>query len=424
LKQNQLKCMRNLLGLAVLGLVIAGVNNSLMFPFSVSQSQSLAAGAVVDRTLVDRETGNLGSAAQTDMTGEIGNQEAASKATVSISSSLFWDFKNLSNFTVSKPPHDSRIFLGLSVNPHPKDFAANCQLSTVNCLTISYFQLLDLLTRRPDSNDRAREIVTQPGDLARFEKVIRYAKQQNLPDRPYGEIIEAIADNFLGTPYAEGLLDKSGEEKLTIALNSFDCVLFVETVLAISRGIAVKDYDYQNFVDRIESQRYVNGKMNGYCSRLHYFSEWINDNHKKQIVENITAELGGVPMDKKLNFMTQHRNSYPQMANESTYQCIVGMESNLAKVSVNYLPTNRIKSAYSQLKRGDIIAVATDIKGLDVTHTGFVYRTADGNIGLIHASPAGEVTVARDLHRYISRVESAIGIVVARPKRPITQPQG
>jgi hypothetical protein len=130
-------------------------------------------------------------------------------------------------------------------------------------------------------------------------------------------------------------------------------------------------------------------------------------------------------MDKKLNFMTQHRSSYPQMANnESTYQCIAGVEAELAKVSVNYLPTNRIKSAYSQLKPGDIVAVATDIKGLDVTHTGFVYRTADGNIGLIHASPAGEVTVARDLHRYISRVESAIGIVVARPKRPITQPQG
>lgn len=385
--QNQLKYMKNLLGLAVLGLAIAGVNNSLMFPFSVSQSQSMAAGAVVDRTLVDRETGNLGTVAPTDLTGEIGNLEPTNKATVSSSSSQFWDFKNLT--------------------------------------TISYSQLLDLLTRRPEQNNHAREIVTQPGDVARFEKVIRYAKQQNLHDRPLGEIIEAIADNFLGKPYTEGLLDKSGEEKLVITLKSFDCVLFVETVLAISRGIGVKDYDYQNFVDRLESQRYLDGKMNGYCSRLHYFSAWIDDNHKRQTVENITTKLGGVPMDKKLNFMTQHRSSYPQMANnESTYQCIAGVEAELAKVSVNYLPTNRIKSAYSQLKPGDIVAVATDIKGLDVTHTGFVYRTADGNIGLIHASPAGEVTVARDLHRYISRVESAIGIVVARPKRPITQPQG
>lgn len=368
-----------------MGLAIASVNHSWMFPFSVSQSQSIAAGAVIDRPKRDREIRNLGPAVQTNLTRETRNQEPTKKPTVSLSSNLFWDFKNLS--------------------------------------TISYSQLLDLLTRRPEPNDRVREIVTHPGDLARFERVIQYAKQQNLYDRPLGEIIEAIADNFLGKPYAEGLLDKSGEEKLVVTLNGFDCVLFVETVLAISRGIAVKDYDYQNFVDRLESQRYLNGKMNGYCSRLHYFSEWINDNQKRQTVENVTAQLGGIPMEKKLNFMTSHRSSYPQIANhESTYQCIVGVEADLAKVSVNYLPTNRIKSAYSQLQPGDIIAVATDIKGLDVTHTGFVYRTADGNIGLIHASPAGEVTVARDLHRYISRVESAIGIVVARPKRPTPQP--
>jgi len=94
------------------------------------------------------------------------------------------------------------------------------------------------------------------------------------------------------------------------------------------------------------------------------------------------------------------------------------VETDLAKSTVNYLPKNQIKSVYSQLKPGDIVAVATDVKGLDVTHTGLVYRNADGNIGLIHASPAGEVTVAYDLHRYISRVESAIGIVVARPIDP------
>ncbi|MCZ0902281.1 DUF1460 domain-containing protein, partial [Microcoleus sp. HI-ES] len=91
-------------------------------------------------------------------------------------------------------------------------------------------------------------------------------------------------------------------------------------VLAISRGVAIKDYDYQNFVNRIEEQRYLNGKINGYCSRLHYFSEWINDNQKRQTVENITAELGGVPMNKTLNFMSQHRSSYPQMVkDEATY---------------------------------------------------------------------------------------------------------
>ncbi|MEG4271012.1 MULTISPECIES: N-acetylmuramoyl-L-alanine amidase-like domain-containing protein [unclassified Microcoleus] len=367
--------MKNFWSLAVLGFAIASVNNVVIPDVWAFQSQS-ARGYVVDR-----QTAGQGTDVAFSLTRESENLEVTNKQTVSSFPSQFWDFNNLAE--------------------------------------ISYSELLNVLARRSDSNNTERETVAQPEDIARFEQVVQYAKQQNLHDRSIGEIVQAIADNFLGKPYAAGLLDKSGEEKLIVTLNKFDCVLFVETVLAIARGVAVQDYNYQNFVNRIEEQRYLNGKMNGYCSRLHYFSEWINDNQKRQTVENITAELGGVPMNKTLNFMSQHRSSYPQMLkDEATYQCIVSQEADLAKTTVNYIPTNRIKSVYSQLKPGDIVAVATDVKGLDVTHTGLVYRNPDGNMGLIHASPAGEVTVAYDLQRYISRVESAIGIVVARAKTP------
>ncbi|MEG4023553.1 N-acetylmuramoyl-L-alanine amidase-like domain-containing protein [Microcoleus sp. S13C4] len=367
--------MRNFWSLAVLGFASAWVNNFLIPDVLALQSQAAT------RYVVDRQTAGQGGDVAFSLTGESENLEVTNKQTVSSFPTMLWDFNKLAE--------------------------------------ISYSELLKLLVRRPDSNNTERETAAQPEDIARFEKVVQYAKRKNLHDRSMGEIVQAIADNFQGLPYAEGLLDKPGEEKLIITLNKFDCVLFVETVLAIARGVAVKDYDYQNFVNRIEEQRYLNGKINGYCSRLHYFSEWINDNQKRQTVENITAELGGVPMNKTLNFMSQHRSSYPQMVkDEATYQCIVSQEADLAKTTVNYIPTNQIKSLYSQLKPGDIVAVATDVKGLDVTHTGLVYRNADGNIGLIHASPAGEVTVAYDLQRYIRRVESAIGIVVARAKTP------
>ncbi|MEG4999129.1 N-acetylmuramoyl-L-alanine amidase-like domain-containing protein [Microcoleus sp. B4-D4] len=366
--------MRNFWSPAIWGFAIAIVNNSLIPDVWAFQPPPAVA-------VVDRQTEAQGADVVAELTRESENRETINKQTVSSFPSLFWEINNL-----------------------PK---------------ISYSQLLEVLVRGADSDNTARENAAQPEDIARFEKIVQYAKQQNLPDRAIGEILQAIADNFLGKPYAENLLDNSGEEKLIVTLNKFDCVLFVETVLAISRGLSVKDYDYQNFVNRLEQQRYVNGKMNGYCSRLHYFSEWINDNQKRKTVENITAELGGVPMNKTLNFMSQHRSSYPQMVkDEATYQCIVNQEADLAKTIVNYIPTNRIKSIYSQLKPGDIVAVATDLKGLDVTHTGFVYRNADGNLGLIHASPAGAVTVAYDLQRYISRVESAIGIVVVRAIDP------
>jgi hypothetical protein len=259
-----------------------------------------------------------------------------------------------------------------------------------------------------------------------FQDVINYAMSpkagshdQTLADQPMAEIMQSISEYFLGNPYQENLLDKTKEEKLVITLKGFDCVLFVETVLAIARGIAIKDYSYERLVKNIENQRYWHGEMAGYCSRLHYFSSWIADNDKRGNVKDIAQDLGGIPLNKKLNFMSQHRNSYPQIANDqSSYQCLVDVENRINQLKINYIPQAKIRSIYSQLQPGDIIAVATDIKGLDVTHTGLVYRNDDGNIGFIHASPAGKVTIAYDLSRYISRVENSIGILVARPVDP------
>ncbi|MBE9228363.1 DUF1460 domain-containing protein [Phormidium sp. LEGE 05292] len=104
--------------------------------------------------------------------------------------------------------------------------------------------------------------------------------------------------------------------------------------------------------------------------------------------------------------------------NDANYQCIVDRESQLAEVTVNYIPKRRISRAYSQLQTGDIIAVATNISGLNFTHTGFVYRYPNGRIGLIHASPAGTVTIARDLQRYVSNVKNSMGVVVVRAIDP------
>jgi len=256
-------------------------------------------------------------------------------------------------------------------------------------------------------------------DGERFRRVMQYATAQSLHQRPMGEIVQAIANQFLGAAYKANLLDQSKEETLVITLNQFDCVLFVETVLAIARGVAVQDYSYPTFVNHLRDQRYRDGQMNGYCSRLHYFVDWISDNQKRRTVQNLGQQLGGVSLNKTLNFMTTHRQSSPQLLSDNaTFQCMVQQEAQLDRLTIDYIPTNQIRRLYSQLQPGDIIAVATNISGLDVTHTGLVYPQPNGNIGFIHASPAGQVTIARDLERYISRVDRAIGILVARPTDP------
>ena len=267
--------------------------------------------------------------------------------------------------------------------------------------------------------DRDRPIVADTQTLSRFQRVMQSAVKQKLSDRPMGEIIQAIAQQFLGAQYKKNLLDQFPQETLFISLDKFDCVLFVETVLAIARGVAVQDYDYDTFVDRVQNERYRNGELGNYCSRLHYFSEWIFDNQKRNNVENITASLGGITLNKNINYMSANRQTYPQIAKDDlTYQCFLEMEKNLSQLTIKYIPQNQIRRVYTQLQPGDIVAVATSIKGLDVTHTGLVYKNPNGNLGIIHASPAGTVRIASDLQGYVGNIPNAIGMIVTRPKDP------
>ncbi|RMH63175.1 MAG: DUF1460 domain-containing protein [Bacteroidetes bacterium] len=256
-------------------------------------------------------------------------------------------------------------------------------------------------------------------DRETFRRVMAYAREHALHERPIGEIMQRVGEQFVGTPYRAGLLDEPPEERLVLRFDGFDCVLFVETVLAMARGIARQDYRFDTFARHIEEQRYRDGRMNGYCSRLHYFSEWIADNEARGIVRNITAELGGEPLEKQLNFMSRHRDSYPRFAaDDSLFQGIRAMEADLADLALYYIPQDRIREVYPALEPGDIVALATSLEGLDVTHTGLVYRDARGRTGLLHASTSGAVKVSPDLQTYVENNTIQVGIVVARPLAP------
>ena len=253
----------------------------------------------------------------------------------------------------------------------------------------------------------------------RFQAVMDFAQREGLHERSIGEIVQAVGERFVGAPYVAGMLDEAEEEALIAPLDRFDCVLFVETALALARGIAVEDYSYAGFLDRLEALRYREGQLDGYCSRLHYFSEWIEDNERRGHVRNLTPGLGGEPLGKTLDFMSAHRASYPRFAeNDSLFRGVREMEQRLEGTDVHYIPQDRIREVYGQLRAGDLLAFATPIDGLDVTHTGLVYAHEDGGMGVLHASTSGGVTVAPDLQAYVEGVESQKGIVVIRPVDP------
>lgn len=289
--------------------------------------------------------------------------------------------------------------------------------------------LVTLSTDLPVSSVRSQPTRTQPtsqtttatvqfpqADQNQLTQLLQQAPQ--LQEQTWPQLLQTLAAKFEGATYKGGLLDQSPKEELVLSLSQFDCVLFVETVLAIARTLTVEEPSPQVFSDAVQAQRYRQGQMQGYCSRLHYFSDWIADNQRRGLVENITPALGGIPLNKSLNFMSQHRQSYPQLQSQANWQCIQAVETQLQSLPLHYIPQAQIRTIESSLQPGDIIAVATAVPGLDVTHTGLVYQTPNQAKGLIHASPGGSVRIASDLATYIANVDQSIGIIVARPQNP------
>jgi len=70
-----------------------------------------------------------------------------------------------------------------------------------------------------------------------------------------------------------------------------------------------------------------------------------------------------------------------------------------------------------RIETGDVLAFATAIPGLDVTHSAFAFRTEDGVLRVLHAPLSGGVVeVTRStLPEYVAAIRRSTGILVARP---------
>ena len=204
-------------------------------------------------------------------------------------------------------------------------------------------------------------------------------------------------------------------EQLVLNLRGLDCTTFVENVIAFGKLVKSETYAIDNFTNTLQTFRYRDGVLNGYPSRLHYFTDWIRNNAQKGLVKDITIELGGEIVSKPINFMGTHRKLYPFLASDENHEAILAVEAELAKKELCILPQQMIMEKEHLIQSGDIIALATSIKGLDVTHTGLAIEQ-DGRIHLLHASSAGEVTITKvPLIDYLKKIKSNTGIIVARP---------
>lgn len=229
--------------------------------------------------------------------------------------------------------------------------------------------------------------------------------------------IIAQAIQFLGRPYRAGLLDGHGPEKLIVDLQAFDCVTFVETALAFALS-GPSDTPTKlpcNFQKNLKRLRYRQGKIRGFSSRLHYFTNWLDDNSEKKILVNITRELGGRPFRKRINFMTAHRDQYAGLKSPTATAAMRCVESRLSKKIFYRILADGWAQAEKHICNGDILVFCSDLPGLDVAHTGLALRK-NGRVYLLHASSReGAVGIsAQTLLAYLKSHKNFNGLMVAR----------
>jgi N-acetylmuramoyl-L-alanine amidase-like protein len=250
--------------------------------------------------------------------------------------------------------------------------------------------------------------------------VFSYAFEHALIKKPIGDLITSIGRQFLGKPYEAHTLDGPGEEHLVVDLHSFDCVTFIENTGALARCIKQNRLTLDRFRAELQLLRYRGGVIRGYASRLHYFTEWIADNEKKGIVKDVTKEIGGTPYRKTIDFMTSHRASYPGLSDDSVFSGMRQIEDTLSGRVIYQIPRSRIARLQSKIRSGDIIAITTDLSGLDVSHTGIAVRLDDGSLHYMHApNVRGSVLISREtLEAHVKKFPSYTGIIVVRPLEP------
>jgi hypothetical protein len=258
-----------------------------------------------------------------------------------------------------------------------------------------------------------------------FRRVLDDADERGLDTLPLGEAIAEMGVLFLGTPYIPRTLEVPGPERLVVNFRGLDCVTFVENVLAVTRFhrvhgtdlLAQPDIARLRYEADLASLRYRQGRVDGYPSRLHYFSDWIAQGVETGRLEAISTALGGVEDPEPVSFMTAHAEAYDQLSDPGAISAIRIVEEALAGSGPRvYIPEERLEEAAPGIRTGDVIAATSTLYGLDVAHTGIAYWT-DGELHLLHAPLVGSTVVLseRTLPERIRQIESQDGVMVARP---------
>lgn len=253
----------------------------------------------------------------------------------------------------------------------------------------------------------------------RLETYLLKLSEMDLSEKSPNERIIEIGQWFLNTPYVEKTLELPGEEKLVINLMGLDCTTYLETVVTLARLEQKGEYSFEDYERELEFLRYQDGVKKDYPSRLHYFSDWIYQNEQKGIIKDITKEIGGRVYANKPSFMSSNPQFYAQLVNPDYVERLKEQESVINSRTYHYIPKEEISQHENKIKSGDLIAITTNMKNLDIVHVGFAIEK-EGRIHLLHAGTKNmKVEISEmPLYDYLKGNKSQSGIMVARLLNP------
>ena len=261
----------------------------------------------------------------------------------------------------------------------------------------------------------------------RFDSLVGKAKAENWKALPIGERTAAVGRALVGTRYKSFTLEIDNRiEAPSANFNGMDCWTFYEIALAFARMLNEPEDNWtpEQLLRYIELDRYRGGHCTGeYLSRLHYLEDWLADNDRRGLVEDLTHSLGGTSVPHSAREMTVGWRHYRYLAaNRSLLGPLAQMEARVSSRPLYQIPKSRVASIEGKLRSGDIIGIISRDRGglYSTSHVGLALRTPDGSLHFMHASSPrnyGKVVIDSTLSSYLARYRTDSGILVARPLR-------
>lgn len=270
-----------------------------------------------------------------------------------------------------------------------------------------------------NGNNPAVDYSLSAAEEAARQKWIRTIGEPR-PNETFGEFVARVASIQIGQPYGNPPSLHQAEQ-LRLSFRAFQCVSFVESSLAMARCLWAHKPDLGCFAQELISLRYRGGHVDGYISRLHYYSEWMTDNATRGRLALLTPKLGGTPVARTEKYMTNHPKLYGPLVDPNIFAQVAQMEAQVSMLHPCVIGRNQIQAVSPWLQSGDVVAITSFRRDILVTHTGFVKRDADGALHLLHASSAKRhVALSREtLSEYILGRSGRAGMMVARPLPPM-----